>query len=149
MIIESNSLCVHFHFSCVHFWKKKSLIFYTEELIFVPARRSFHLNDRNEDAATLYKQKAGKTRPLIGLKQFVLPRQTVDKQLLQTTSFPGSRGCFQKNFKHQPVGDILFFFSEPLLAQSSKHLTFFRQGMYWDRIKMERPIIMKCCTIIC
>ena len=79
MIIESNSLCVHFHFSCVHFWKKKSLI-YTEELIFVPARRSFHLNDRNEDAATLYKQKAGKTRPLIGLKQFVLPRQTVDKQ---------------------------------------------------------------------
>ena len=129
MIIESNSLCVHFHFSCVHFWKKKSLIFYTEELIFVPARRSFHLNDRNEDAATLYKQKAGKTRPLIGLKQFVLPRQTVaTKAASKTTCLPGSRGCFQKNFKHQPVGDILFFSPNP----SSHNLlsTSQGQGMY-------------------
>lgn len=129
---------------------KKSLIFYKEELSFVPARRSFHSNDRNEDATTLYKQEAGKTRPLIGLKQFVLPRQTVaTKAASKTTLLPGSRGCFQKNFKHQPVGDILFFFPEPLLAQSSRHLTFFRQGMYWDGIKMERPVIMKCCTIIC
>ena len=102
MIIESNSLCA--------ISGKRSLIFYTEELSFVPASRSFHLSDRNEDATTLYKQKGGKTGPLIGLKQFVLPRQTVaTKAASKTTSFPGSRGCFQKNFKHQPVGDILFF----------------------------------------
>ena len=108
---------------------KKSLIFYEEELSFVPARRSFHSNDRNEDATTLYKQEAGKTRPLIGLKQFVLPRQTVaTKAASKTTCLPGSRGCFQKNFKHQPVGDILFFFPEPLLAQSLSTSPFFGKG---------------------
>lgn len=139
--------CVSISISVVSISGKKSSIFYSEELIFVPARRSFHLNDRNEDATTLYKQKAGKTEPLIGLKQFALH----DKQL--------TNSCYK-----QPRSQVLevaskkilstnlwetFFFPKPLLAQSSKHLTFFRQGMYWDGIKMERPVIMKCCTIIC
>ena len=71
------------------------------------------------------------------------------KSSFENNLVPRFSRLLQKNFKHQPVGDILFFFPEPLLAQSSKHLTFFRQGMYWDGIKMERPVIMKCCTIIC
>lgn len=141
--------CVRFHFSCVHFWKKE-FNFLQRGTALCSCKAIFSFEWPKRRRYNTVQARSGKDTASDWTKTICLTAtNSCYKSSFENNLVPRFSRLLQKNFKHQPVGDILFFFPEPLLAQSSKHLTFFRQGMYWDGIKMERPIIMKCCTIIC
>ena len=148
MIIESNSLCP-FPFQLCPFLEKR-VYFFTKRNWALFLQGDLFIRMTETKTHNTVQARSGKDTASDWTKTICLTAtNSCYKSSFENNLVPRFSRLLQKNFKHQPVADILFFFPKPLLAQSSKHLTFFRQGMYWDGIKMERPVIMKCCTIIC